>query len=264
MSKKISSTQKPSVNRIGLGWLPDLPDYRDKLYSAISKAPITLPASVDLRQLCSPVENQGKIGSCTANALVGALEFLEKKDKRKYINLSRLFVYYNERVIEHSVKEDAGAIIRDGIKTLVKQGVCSETKWPYKKSNLFSKPVAACYSEALDHQVASYHRILSLDEMRQCLAEGYPFVFGFTVYSGFFSDEVTKTGVLNMPKPDETYEGGHAVVAVGYNDTQKTFLVRNSWGKSWGMEGYFTMPYEYLSSRDYSDDFWTIRAAENF
>lgn len=263
MSKKVSAKQKPSSNRNSLGWLPDLPDHRDKLYGAISKAPVSLPVSVDLRPLCSPIESQGKMNSCTANALVGTLEFLEKKNKRKFVNLSRLFVYYNERVIEHSVKEDPGAIIRDGIKTLAKQGVCSESSWPYRKSVIFTKPLAKCFTEALDHQVVSYHRILSLNQMKQCLAEGYPFVFGFTVFSGFLSDIVKKTGVLNMPKSDESYEGGHAVVAVGYNDTEKTFIVRNSWGKKWGMEGYFTMPYEYLESRDYSDDFWTIRAAEN-
>jgi C1A family cysteine protease len=192
MSKKTVIAKKTSPNRISLGWLPDLPDHRDKLYGTISKAPLSLPTSVDLRTQCTPVENQGEMNSCTANALVGTLEFLEKKNKRKFVNLSRLFVYYNERVIEHSLKEDPGAIIRDGKKTLVKQGVCSEASWPYKKSILYSRPTPSIYREALDHQVTSYHRILSLIEMRQCLAEGYPFVFGFTVFSGFLSEIVKK------------------------------------------------------------------------
>ncbi len=99
--------------------------------------------------------------------------------------------------------------------------------------------------------------------MRQCLAEGYPFVFGFTVYTAFMSKEVEKSGMLNMPQPGEEVEGGHAVVAAGYDDTQKRFLVRNSWGIDWGMRGYFTMPYSYLSERNLSDDFWTVRRVEN-
>jgi len=262
MAKK--SPRKPNVaSTKGFGWLPDLPDHRDKLYSAIAKPPPELPPSVDLRKSFSPVEDQGAMNSCTANAIVGVLEFLENKNKKPFVDLSRLFVYYNERVIEHSVDADPGAFIRDGIKTIVKQGVCAESRWPYSKSKLYSKPPVACYREAADHQVTSYHRIVTFHEMRQCLAEGYPFVFGFTVYSAFMSKEVKKSGVLNLPQTGEKVEGGHAVVAVGYDDAQKRFLVRNSWGSGWGMKGYYTMPYDYLSDRNLSDDFWTVRQAEN-
>ena len=262
MAKK--SPRKPNlVRRKGFGWLPELPDQRDKLYAAIARPPAALPPSVDLRKSFSPVEDQGTIGSCTANAIVGALEFLENKDKLPLVDLSRLFVYYNERVMEHTVNSDNGAFIRDGIKTTVKQGVCAEAKWPYVKSKLYIKPSVACYKEATDHQVTSYHRISTFNEMRQCLAEGYPFVFGFTVYTAFMSSEVAKSGVLNIPQPGEKVEGGHAVIGVGYDDAQKRFLVRNSWGSSWGMKGYFTIPYDYLSDRNLSDDFWTIRRAEN-
>jgi C1A family cysteine protease len=98
--------------------------------------------------------------------------------------------------------------------------------------------------------------------MRSCLAEGYPFVFGFTVYAAFESDAVAKSGVLHMPGKKEKVKGGHAVMAVGYNDSQKRFLIRNSWDTDWGMKGYFTMPYAYLTDRNLSDDFWTIRAAK--
>jgi C1A family cysteine protease len=262
MAKKHPRKPNLSANK-GFGWLPDLPDHRDKLYAAIAKPPAEMPSSVDLRKFCSPVENQGEMNSCTANAIVGVLEFLEKKDKKPFVDLSRLFVYYNERVIEHSVNADPGAFIRDGIKTIVKQGVCAESKWPYSKSKLSSKPPVACYREAADHQVTSYHRISSLNEMRQCLAEGFPFVFGFTVYTAFMSNEVKKSGVLNLPLPGEKVEGGHAVVAVGYDDVQKRILVRNSWGSDWGMKGYYTMPYDYVSDRNLSDDFWTVRQAEN-
>ena len=169
----------------GYGWVPDLPDQRDFLYRAIRVVPPVLPHQVDLRPSCSPVENQGNLGSCTANALVGALEFLENKNKKPFADLSRLFVYYNERVIEHTVKTDSGAMLRDGIKTLAKQGVCKEKTWPYIVSKFAVKPAAKCYKEAALHTITSYHRILTQDEMLECLADGYPFVFGFTVYESF-------------------------------------------------------------------------------
>src|SRR5437879_5900028 len=114
------------------GWLPDLPDHRDFSYSAIAPRLAALPTQVDLRKKCSPIENQGEIGACTANALVGALEFLELKDGVEFVDLSRLFVYYNERAIEGTVKQDSGAFLRDGIKSLAKQGVCPEQEWPYR------------------------------------------------------------------------------------------------------------------------------------
>jgi C1A family cysteine protease len=245
------------------GWVPDRPDYRDKLYVAIARPPRKMPAAVDLRPVCSPVEDQGQLGSCTANALVGNLEFLEKMAARPVADLSRLFIYYNERAMEGTINEDAGAMIRDGVKSLVKLGVCSETLWPYKIGDFTQKPTAACFKEAADHQVTSYHRIIGLQQMRQCLAEGYPFVFGFSVYEGFESAAVAKTGKLNLPKPSEKQLGGHAVCAVGYDDKTKRVLVRNSWGIDWGLKGYFTMPYAYIADANLADDFWTLRAFEN-
>jgi C1A family cysteine protease len=224
--------------------------------------PPGLPPHVDLRPYCPKVEDQGTLGSCTANALAGALEFLEIRDKVLFADLSRLFIYYNERALEHSVRSDSGAMLRDGMKTLAKQGVCTETRWPYVISRFANKPSAGSYKEASDHQITSYHRILTLAEMRTCLAEGYPFVFGFTVYENFESKNVAKTGRLDMPQQKERAIGGHAVMAVGYDDAEKRFIVRNSWGPKWGMKGYFTMPYAYAADRNLSDDFWTIRRGE--
>ena len=245
------------------GWVPDRPDYRDKLYSAIAAPPKTLPRKVDLSPCCSPVEDQGQLGSCTANALVGNLEFLYQKAGQPVLDLSRLFIYYNERAMEGTINEDAGAAIRDGVKSLVNLGVCSEKKWPYNIGKFTAKPPVGCYREGKHHQVTSYHRILTLKEMKQCLAEGYPFVFGFSVYEGFESDAVTRTGKLNLPKPGEKNLGGHAVCAVGYDESTKRFLVRNSWGTDWGLKGYFTMPYDYIANTNLADDMWTLRALED-
>jgi len=264
MAKKKSGSQsKVKRQRIPrYGWVPDLPDHRDLLYGAVRPVPPTLPPRVDLRQTCSAVEDQGNLGSCTGNALAGAIEFLERKNKVPFIDASRLFIYYNERVIEGTVKSDSGAMIRDGIKTLKKQGVCSEKRWPYIISKFAVKPAAPCYKEALEHQITSYRRSVTLDEMRTCLAEGFPFVFGFTVYESFESQDVAKSGIVNMPQPNERAVGGHAVLGVGYDDAEKRFIVRNSWGTGWGQQGYFTLPYEYVADRNLSDDFWTIRKGE--
>jgi len=242
------------------GWLPDLPDHRDLFYSAVAPRMVTLPRKVDMRSKCSPVEDQGQLGSCTANALVGALEFLEPKDGARFSDLSRLFVYYNERVIEGTVDQDSGAFIRDGIKSLAHQGVCTEPEWPYKISRFTKKPSQSCYRTAKKHRILSYHRISTVDEMRNCLADGFPFVFGFTVYDAFESAAVARSGVLNMPGPKEKMAGGHAVMAVGYDDGARRFVIRNSWGNDWGQKGYFTMPYDYLSpDKNLADDFWTVR-----
>jgi C1A family cysteine protease len=262
MLKRIVEAAK-NRSRKKYGWIPDIPDRRDITYGSVHPAPESLPASADLTMYCPAVEEQGNLGSCTANALAGALEYLELKDSVRFEDLSRLFIYYNERMIENSIMTDSGAMIRDGIKALKKQGVCSEKKWPYDISKFTYKPDENCFREALDHQITDYQRLNTLEEMRACLASGFPFVFGFTVYESFESKKTALTGVAHMPGPKERALGGHAVVAVGYNDAKKRFLVRNSWGAKWGKKGYFTMPYEYLSDRNLSDDFWTIRRAEN-
>ncbi len=257
--KPAARTKKPPAPKFGYGWSPDLPDRRDILYSAVYALPPTLPPRIDLRPQCSPVENQGALGSCTGNALTGALEFLEIRDKVHFVDLSRLFIYYNERVIENTVKSDAGARLRDGIKTLAKQGVCSEKTWPYRISRFSVKPPAASYKEAAQHQITSYQRLRTVDEMRACLAGGFPFVFGFTVYESFESQAVAKSGVVSMPQAGERVVGGHAVLGVGYDDAEKRFVVRNSWGAGWGEQGYFTIPYDYLADWQLASDFWTVR-----
>lgn len=238
------------------GWLPDIPDQRDYLYRAIR--PIRrLPKIVDLRRYCSIVENQGNLGSCTACALAGNLEFLDNKPDAVCEDVSRLFIYYNERTLTGTVDFDSGASLRDGIKTLRKTGVCREKIWPYEIERFDRKPSLRCYQEAKKYRIKSYYRINTLSEMLICLAEGYPFTFGFTVYESFESVKVAQTGVVSMPKKRERVIGGHAVMAVGYNQKERLFLVRNSWGNKWGQGGYFTIPYRYLETL--AADFWTVR-----
>ena len=243
-------------------WTPDPPDWRDYKYSAIAPVIPTLPPAIDLRNLCSAVEDQGNLGSCTANAIVGAMELLEIRDKKQFTDFSRLFLYYNERAIEGTTAEDSGAFIRDGIKTLVVQGVCHEPTWPYNIAKFAKKPSKTAYQQGLAHQIKAYRSIRSLTEMKTCLATQVPFVFGFSVYESFESAEVAKSGIVPMPAPSEKLLGGHAVLAVGYDDAVQRFIVRNSWGPRWGVKGYFTIPYAYLSNSDLADDFWMIETGE--
>ena len=243
------------------GWVPDLPDQRDHLYAALPEVLAKLPSKKDLRSGCPPVYDQGQLGSCTANALSAALQFEQKKQGIKFFMPSRLFIYYNERAIEGSVSSDSGAQIRDGIKSIASQGFCPETEWPYQIQKFADKPTGQCYKDASGDLAVGYQRLVStnLNQLKGCLASGYPFVFGFTVYDSFESDEVAQTGVLNLPGPKEAVAGGHAVMGVGYDDSTQRFTVRNSWGADWGMKGYFTIPYAYLTNSNLADDFWTIR-----
>jgi len=250
------------------GWVPDLPDHRDLLYAA-PPSPKPIPARTDLRRGMPPVYDQGELGSCTGNAIAAAVAFARAKEKKPPFTPSRLFIYYNERVIEGTVDQDSGAQIRDGMKAVAKLGVTSESDpgrpydWPYDIARFTQKPPAACYTFAARNQVLVYRRLPQIiSQLRGCLASGFPFVFGFTVYDGFESAEVARTGVVNLPATGEKVVGGHAVVAVGYDDAAQRFVVRNSWSRKWGMKGYFTMPYAYLTDDNLAADLWTVRIVE--
>lgn len=265
------------------GWLPDIPDHRDHLYSAPITSLGPLPPSIDLRTEFPEPYDQEYLGSCTANAIAAAVQFNLRKQGGPDLIPSRLFIYYNERVMEHSVNFDAGAYLRDGVKSVAKLGVCPEPEWPYDgnpfpdrigdglppNARFAVKPTAACYASAKHCKANSYQRLPRiLSQMKGCLASGYPFVYGFSVYQSFISQKVHETGIVPMPvagEPGANEDGspaGHAVLAVGYDDAQQVFIFRNSWGTAWGMQGYGTMPYAYLLEGNLSDDFWMINGLE--
>jgi C1A family cysteine protease len=255
-------TLRKASKRGGYGWQPDLPDARDVLYAApLLGMAEGLPASVDLRPKCPPVYNQGQLGCCTGNGIAGAVEFDQMKLGKQAFVPSRLFIYYNERVMEGTVNTDAGAQVRDGIKSVATIGAPPEKLWPYDIAKFAVQPPPIAYTDAKLDLVSSYARVSPiLSQMQGCLAEGYPIIIGFTVYESFESAAVAKSGVVSMPAPGEKVVGGHCVVVVGYDNASRTFILRNSWGTAWGMKGYFTMPYEYLLDPHLASDFWTIRS----
>ena len=241
---------------------PDLGDKRDFYFEPKL---VGIPELVDMRHNMPAIEDQGNLGSCTANAGVALAEYLDFRNDRHYMHRSRLFVYYNERVLEGTVNIDSGAYIRDAIKALVKWGACTETLWPYVISRYKQKPSTACYKAAALKQAIKYMRVnQTQDDMCNALVQGYPIEFGFTVYESFESDAVASTGMVPMPDVYNEYVlGGHACVIVGYDLNKRLWICRNSWGKKWGDKGYFYMPFDYLLDGDLSEDFWIIEEFEN-
>jgi C1A family cysteine protease len=243
------------------GWQRDLPDHRDVRYAAKRETMIALPPSVDLRALCPAPYDQEDLGSCTANAIAGAIQFgmMREAEPNPYTP-SRLFIYFNERTIEGDASGDNGGQLRDGIKSVATQGYCSENAWPYDESQVCVAPPAALYGPAQKNIIKQYASIpQALIALKSCLAEGFPFVFGFTVFDAFESDDVANTGIVPTPGDNDAPIGGHAVLCVGYDSAAETFLCRNSWGSGFGMGGYFTLPTAYVLDANLASDFWQIQ-----
>jgi C1A family cysteine protease len=262
-----SEVKLSSARKFTHGWKK--PEIK-KTYSQYKvKLPqLTLPISVDLRQQYTlpPCYDQGVLGSCTANAIAFCHQFLQIKQQNKYLFMpSRIFIYYLERVIENSVNFDNGALISSGISALVKTGVCDEKTCPYNINNFAVKPSSVAYTEASNFKLLSYTPINeTLTDIKSALADGHPIAFGFQVYDSFESSTTSRTGIMTMPTKTETLLGGHAVTMVGYDDIRKVFIVRNSWGTSWGDNGHFYMPYEYVTSpNDYCDEFYATISVTN-
>lgn len=237
------------------GWRPDLPDHRDYLF--VADPTIAVPSKVDMRSLFSPVYDQGQLGSCTANAAGGAIQFKQKQEGENDFIPSRLFVYWNTRNAEGTVSTDAGASIRDTIKTVVNYGAPPETMWPYIISKFSVRPTRKAYIAALRDKVTQYHRVpRTVSSFKACLASTTPIIVGISVYESF--ESISSDGVGSLPTSGEQLLGGHAILIVGYDDATQRFLFRNSWGTEWGDKGYFTLPYEYMMRKNLSADFWAI------
>ena len=248
----------------GLGWVPDLPDSRDLLYSAPPRVLKALPPFIDMRSQMPAIYNQHSLGSCTSQAGSAIYQFNRIQQGIDWRCMpSRLFLYYNTRILQGTVSIDSGASIRNTIKAMVDTGMAPASDWPYKIANFAIKPPERVYKFAEKHKATVYERLpQDLNQLQGCLASGECFIFGFSVYSAFEGAEVTRTGVLNMPTRREQLLGGHAVLCCGYDNATRRFLVRNSWGENWGMSGYFTMPYIYLLDNNLADDFWTVKIVE--
>lgn len=239
------------------GWKPDIPDIRDKVYKA-RKSSRVIPDTFDMRDRFPKCWHQGTLGSCTAQAVAGACIFLDIYDDDVQILVpSRLFIYYNTRVIENSVKSDDGAYIRNAIKSVVKYGYPDESKWPYKISKFRWKPRATSYKHASKEKISVYSRVpRNLDTFKSIISGGVPIILGFSVYDSVYTLAVEKTGYIPVPQSKDKLTGGHAVLLVGY--TKRHFIFRNSWGTDWGDNGYGYLPNKFIENSNLSDDFWIV------
>lgn len=227
------------------GLRADIDDWRDQIYKPTGE---TLRQYVDLRQWASPVEEQGYLGSCVGNAIVGAYELLLNKEAPdQFVDLSRLFVYYNARLLEGEEDTDNGAFLRNGIKGVNKYGVCKESLWPYDINKFAIKPDVASYEDAKHRNIKNYYRLINLDDILDALNNNVPVVYGMEVYENF--EYLTSSQyTLGLPKDSEEAIGAHAVCLVGYDLPKKHMLVRNSFGIHWGMNGYFWITFDYIES----------------
>lgn len=287
----------------GMGWLRDLPDFRDytagrnvvtpekkalgqrsvkadlKKVGVLEMKPASLPASVDLRAWCTPIENQLNLGSCTANAGVGIVEYFENRSFGTYVDASRLFLY---KVTRNFLgwTGDTGAYLRSTMAALALFGVPHEKFWKYVVADFDKEPTSFTYALAQNYKAISYYRLdpagtapdTLLTNIKTWLNAGLPSMFGFTVYNSYTQANVT--GRIPYPVLIDVTVGGHAVLAVGYDDSMRikntklggvetvgALLIRNSWGTSWGEAGYGWLPYDYVLY-GLATDWWTLIKAE--
>jgi C1A family cysteine protease len=258
--RRSTTVKKPDGGRIKVGgYRPDKKNPHDKTYQASQLSSDSLPPKVDLRSFMSPVENQENSNSCTANAMAGAYEYLANRLKGYSDDFSRLFIYYNARELDGDTSLDEGTYLRSCIKVLQKYGTCSEQTWPFELHQIFEPPHDTAYEEAANFLIEDAYRVeVDLDTMRSCLAEGYPFAFGLTLFSSF--QKAGANGLVPMPDPEnEQHDGGHAMLCVGYSDVDQVFIVRNSWSDEWGDRGYCYIPYDYMTDPNLNGDLWAVR-----
>jgi C1A family cysteine protease len=271
------------IPRRNFGWLPDIPDHRDKLLygfgveavPGVNTAPALLPPAIDLtnRAEWPAVYDQGLLGSCVANALAAAIEYEQIKRltadgqyaKNKFMRgkmrftPSRLFTYYGAREYINLTQEDSGCYIRDAVKVAYNLGAPRETGWKYDETKFDVRPPKRTYNSAPFHKITSYRALETVNEVKRALAEDFPVIIGISVFNSFFWGS---GGDIQMPTYDDTLLGGHAILLVGYDDATQYFKFRNSWGEEWGNNGYGRLPYSYVGYRNLSDDFWVITDSE--
>lgn len=258
--------------RVNYGWLPDLPDFRDKLAfpgkEGVQVAAAALPTRVDLRARHDfTVNDQGYIGSCVAQAVGSAIEFAQHtrpndpavsdflEEDRKF-QVSRLFLYYEARRAIGLIDEDSGCHIRDAMRVAFNIGVPRETGWAYKEDRFAHEPPRHSYKSAPYHKITSYRSVaVNNDEIRLALSLGAPVVFGVSIFDSFYND---RNGIIQMPRYTDEYLGGHAMLIVGYDDSSRLYTVLNSWGNTWGDDGFCYIPYDYVGNRQLGSDYWLL------
>lgn len=251
------------MNKHAYGFRKSLPNLSNKQYSEFLKAvapSATVPVtSFNLSQLkpLPPVYNQAQTNSCTGNAMAGCLQYLTQS-----VTPSRLFIYYNERLLQGTVNQDDGATIDISVQAVKQYGECPETMWQFNTQDVMLQPNPECYVAAKKHLLLESLQINTIDEIKHSIVSGFPVIFGFQVYSYMESEQMALQGVLRVPLPTEQYLGGHAVVVVGFDDAEKMLTIRNSWGEQWGLKGYFKMPYDYASNINLASDFYSIQNVE--
>ena len=250
----ISYSKKTNFKKYG--WIRDHSDLRDK---TIEFNQYSIFSQIDLRDKFPTIYNQDKLGCCCANAIASVYEYNLNISEKKIFKPSRLFIYFNEREIENTIDSDSGSSIRNGIQAIKKFGIIPEKYWPYNINKFNLKPSNNIYSIASKNKSIKYSRVnQNIDDIRQVLENNIPIIFGFNVYESFENEETRSTGMMSLPNRNEKFLGGQIVVAVGYNDSLKIIIVRNSRGIKWGDKGYFYMPYEYITNSNLSGDFWVI------
>lgn len=245
------------------GWRQSQPRMHDRTrrFAATRKLVSATPNSFDLTPQCPPIWDQDQTGDCVEFTSNRLFVFNLMRQGLPLFTPSHLFLYWNTRVIEGTETSDSGSTIDDAIQSLTLIGVCPDYFWPYDETKVLVEPPPAAYAAATPNLCLTSQIVdRDLGQMQACIAGGFPFGFGFSVYDSFESDQVAATGIVPMPQTGEEYQGGHAVTCVGYDRTKKMFLVQNSWGADWGLKGEFWIPFDYLMDENLSDDFKVINS----
>jgi len=251
----------PGNQTAGLGWNPDPPSFLDYKFGA-AFAPVSMPAAHSLRNNCSPVRNQGNIGSCTGFSTAAAIEYLRRCDSDEFSTIySPLFLYYEAREREGTIDVDCGAYIRTLMDVARKEGAAPESAWKYDEKRFAKLPNPTAYEKAKRWKLGAHYRCETMGQVLQAIAKGFPVVGGFMCHTGMEAPEVNRTGVIPLPRAKrDRPTGGHAVCFIGYDHATRTVEFKNSWGTDWGDAGYGKLPFEYVERRDLSGDFWAVTA----